>query len=852
MVDNDPTAAETPSGDEPRPHPRRITWVGASSLALGGSNQSIFLIGALLASQGSATVPLLALGLVLSYLATPSWIELSCMFPNRVGGIAATCAEAFRPYSSVLANLAGVCYWWGWVPTCGLTALLSAQAIHDWYLPGVNPTLLAVVLVLLFMGVNLCGLKWAVRVAKPIALAAGLLALGATIIPIYAGQVNWHTATTFHLTSIFGGTFGHLTSAMAGLYLIGFAAPAFEAAACHIGEMKRPAYDQPRAMWVSGGVASIYFVLIPVVWLGIFGATHLQAAASARGLDGLLGPTFAPLLGGAAKSAAVWFVALNMFSGTLQPLSGASRTLSQLSEDSLLPRSIGYRHPRTDAPVVAIVVTAVASIIFLLFDDPAGLIAAANLTYLIGIALPSVAVWILRRHEPDLIRTYRARDISIKLGVLAAFIWLVSTMLGFEQFGLPVVIFGMALAYSGSLAYAWRLHFDRKASGHKAVRRSIHLKLTGAMLAVLTLDALGYLIAVNHVPTSDVALVAMLKDLFVTVGLLTISVGLILPGMIAHAANQVAEAADDLARGTLNDLTLAMEALANDDLQDAHARVTIQPVQVRTSDEFGAMADTFNVMQGEAARVAVALDHAAAELRAHRENLEHLVVERTAAMVSAHEMAEAANRRRQAALLLIEERDRIARDLHDTVIQRLFAVGLHLQGTLANSSDHDVTRRIENAVGNLDETVRDLRSAIYELERTDPSAGFRTSVALLIKELGAVLPGRPNVSFSGEVDALVTDEVAHQALAILREALTNIGKHAEATTIDVAIAAEDELAIVIVDDGRGLPDLSANTEGHGLKNMRKRAELLGGELELLTPEDGGTCLIWSVPLSQTG
>ena len=134
------TAAETtalaahPAGgasaavDAPRPHPRTISWVGASALALGGSNQSIFLIGALLLAQGTMAVPLLAVGLILSYMAAPGWIELTCMLPNRVGGIAATCAEAFRPYSAVLANLTGVCYWWGWVPTCGLTAIFSAEA----------------------------------------------------------------------------------------------------------------------------------------------------------------------------------------------------------------------------------------------------------------------------------------------------------------------------------------------------------------------------------------------------------------------------------------------------------------------------------------------------------------------------------------------------------------------------------------------------------------------------------------------------------------------------------------------------------------------------------------------------
>lgn len=625
-----------------RPHPRTITWVGASALALGGSNQSIFLIGALLLAQGTMAVPLLAVGLVLSYMATPGWIELSCMFPNRVGGIAASCAEAFRPYSAVLANLTGVCYWWGWVPTCGLTAIFSAEAIHQWYLPHASIKLMATLIVLAFTAINLCGLRWAVRVAKPIALIAFLLALCTGLIPVFTGHVDWHRALDFQLKSPFGGAFGHLTSVMAGLYLIGFAAPAFEAAACHIGEMRDPAFDQPRAMWVSGGMASVYFVLIPVVWLGVFGAGPLE-----RNLAAILGPTFAPVFGGLAKACAVGFVAFNMFCGTLQPLSGASRTLSQLSEDGLLPRTFGYRHPRTDAPVAAILVTSVASIVFLLLGDPISLIAAANLTYLIGIALPSIAVWLLRRNEPGRLRPYRAHQVSIYLGVVAAVLWLASTILGFEQFGLPIVIFGLALAFSGSLAYSWRAHGDRKRSGERALRRSIYVKLTGAMLIVLSLDGIGYLVAINHVAPGSDALVAMLKDIFVVVGLLTISVGLVLPGMIAHTANQVRDAARNLAEGTLADLTAAMEAMAGDDLERAHAPVTAQPVMVRTADEFGQMADSFNKMQSEAVRAALALDEAVGELKFHRGELSRLVEERTVALIAAHEEIEQAHRRRQ-------------------------------------------------------------------------------------------------------------------------------------------------------------------------------------------------------------
>ena len=562
--------------------------MGVSALALGGSNQSLFLIGALLVAQGTMAIPLLAVGLVLSYMATPGWIELSCMFPNRVGGIAATCAEAFRPYSAVLANLTGVCYWWGWVPTCGLTAIVSAQAIHQWYLPHTSVRLLATLIVVIFTAVNLCGLKWAVRVAKPIAGIAFLLALCSGLIPVLFGHVDWHRALDFHLNSPFGGAFGHLTSVMTGLYLIGFAAPALEAAACHIGEMKDPAVDQPRAMWVSGGMASVFFVLLPVVWLGMFNAGPLEG-----NLAGVIGPTFAPVLGSLAKSAAVGFVIFNMSCGTLQPLSGASRTLSQLSEDGLLPRIVGFRSRRTDAPVIAILVTAAASVIFLLAGDPIALVAAANLTYLIGIALPSVAVWLLRRNDPDRPRSYRARDSSILLGLVAAAVWLLATILGFAQFGLPIVSFGLALAFSGSLAYAWRAHGDRKRSGGRVPGRSIYLKLTGAMLLVLGLDAVGYLVTVKLVGSGNEALMAVLKDIFVVIGLLTISVGLILPGMIAHSISRMEDDALGLAR---------------------------------------------------AGR---ALDEAVGELTSERGELAQLVEERTAALVAALEEIEHAQRRRQ-------------------------------------------------------------------------------------------------------------------------------------------------------------------------------------------------------------
>jgi diguanylate cyclase (GGDEF)-like protein len=585
---------------------------------MGGSNQSLFLMGALLVAQGSAAIPLLAVGLLLAFAAMPGWIELLLMWPNRVGGIAAVCGEAFRPYSAVLANLAGTCYWWGWVPTCGLTSLLSASALHSWYLPGVPVTPMAIGILLTFAALNLLGVRKVTSVAVVIAVGAGGLAFLSVLVPVWAGDVDWAVATSYSLRAPFDGVFGSVTSAMAGLYLIGFAAPAFEAAGCHVGETIDPQRNVPRAFYASAAMACLFFLVVPVVWFGVLGAGPLEGDLAEQ-----LTPTFAPLLGGAARGAAVWLMVLNMFHGTLQPLAGASRTLSQLSEDGLLPRFMARRSAR-DVPWVATAITAAMSIVFLLLGDPVWMIAAANLTYLIGIALPSVAVWLLRRHSPDLPRPYRAPRGTVGLGLVAASVWAVTAVLGFQQFGLPTVVFGLALAYSGAALYSMRRWSDDRRAGPSLIRNSLHKKLTGAMLLVLLLDSVGYLVAVGYVDHGQPALVAALEDIFVAVALITVSVGLVLPGMISHTAREVADAAERLANGTLADLTRAMESLAAGDLNAVRARVDNRRVVVQSGAELGAMAISFNTMQDEVARTAVALGGAREELRSSRHHLEQL------------------------------------------------------------------------------------------------------------------------------------------------------------------------------------------------------------------------------------
>jgi hypothetical protein len=122
------------------------------------------------------------------------------------------------------------------VPTCGLTALFSAAAINQWALPGVPVTTIACFLVALFAAVNLAGIKWVTRLSIPIATVSAGLAFVSMIAPVVAGSADWSKLAELKLTLPFAGRFGAVTSLMAGLYLIGFAAPAFEAATCHVGE----------------------------------------------------------------------------------------------------------------------------------------------------------------------------------------------------------------------------------------------------------------------------------------------------------------------------------------------------------------------------------------------------------------------------------------------------------------------------------------------------------------------------------------------------------------------------------------------------------------------------------------
>jgi signal transduction histidine kinase len=201
-------------------------------------------------------------------------------------------------------------------------------------------------------------------------------------------------------------------------------------------------------------------------------------------------------------------------------------------------------------------------------------------------------------------------------------------------------------------------------------------------------------------------------------------------------------------------------------------------------------------------------------------------------------------------LALLEDRERIAMDLHDTVIQQLFAVGLSLQATL-RLLDPEVARRVQLAVDDLDTTIKRIRSTIFALDAPVQLAGaesLRRRVVTLISGLTPTLRVEPRMFFDGAVDALTDEHIAEELLAVLREALSNVARHAEASEVDVhLVAAGGRLTLCVEDNGIGPPD--ALGEGRGLRNMTARAEHLAGTFTLTPRAPTGTRLEWSVPLT---
>ena len=197
-------------------------------------------------------------------------------------------------------------------------------------------------------------------------------------------------------------------------------------------------------------------------------------------------------------------------------------------------------------------------------------------------------------------------------------------------------------------------------------------------------------------------------------------------------------------------------------------------------------------------------------------------------------------------LSVLEDRERIARDLHDTVIQRLFAAGMSLQAVAAQSGP-EVEPRVAGVIDELDETIREIRQAIFRLTaHTLGAASLRRQIVDVVDQEEEVLGFAPDVRFYGPVESM-DDARSEHLLAALREALSNVARHAQASRVEVQVDVGAELTLTVTDDGVGV---SADAvAGGGTVNLRQRAEALGGVVDVRPAEPRGTTVRWSVPAS---
>jgi len=203
----------------------------------------------------------------------------------------------------------------------------------------------------------------------------------------------------------------------------------------------------------------------------------------------------------------------------------------------------------------------------------------------------------------------------------------------------------------------------------------------------------------------------------------------------------------------------------------------------------------------------------------------------------------------EARLAVFEDRDRIGRDLHDLVIQRLFAVGLSLENTGRLVEGSDAGERIRSAVDEIDSTIKDIRRTIFALSAPVDSLDLRAELTAVLSAAAPSLGFTPHLETSGPVDSRVPPTVRPHLLAVVTEALSNAGRHSGAAALTVGLTVGEEVVLTVVDDGRGF-DTAAMPRRSGLRNIAERATSLGGSCHVESHPDEGTVIRWRVPVSE--
>ncbi|WP_193605220.1 GAF domain-containing sensor histidine kinase [Nocardioides dongkuii] len=194
---------------------------------------------------------------------------------------------------------------------------------------------------------------------------------------------------------------------------------------------------------------------------------------------------------------------------------------------------------------------------------------------------------------------------------------------------------------------------------------------------------------------------------------------------------------------------------------------------------------------------------------------------------------------------VMQDRDRIARDLHDLVIQQLFALGLELQGISWLRDPDEIARRLDRTTDEIDATIRDIRRTIFSLGSMDDDPDPQDAVVELVERAARTMKVHPTLEFRGPIGSVIDSSLLPDVLAVLSEGLSNVVRHAHAASCSVEVSVVDEVVVRVTDDGTGMPDAVHES---GLANVRRRAQRRGGHLGVTSSPAHGTSLVWSVPI----
>lgn len=203
----------------------------------------------------------------------------------------------------------------------------------------------------------------------------------------------------------------------------------------------------------------------------------------------------------------------------------------------------------------------------------------------------------------------------------------------------------------------------------------------------------------------------------------------------------------------------------------------------------------------------------------------------------------------QEQLALVGERERIGRDLHDVVLQHLYGMGLGIQALAVNRPD--ISEPLAAVVDEVDDIISEVRTIVFTLGDSGAQGSLGQELADVVAQARRVLGFTPALRLDGPVDSVLTSEVRTEMIASMREALGNVARHAQASQAGVRVAVkEGRVVMTVTDDGVGPPDDEDQLRGgHGLNNLRRRADQLGGTCSLMPGRRGGAVLMWSVPFA---